>query len=68
MLQKIDDISTMCEKRIITIKNLKSIKHKDIILVPKQPSCGAPQPNKAILRKANTIPKVTTNSYSLHSI
>lgn len=59
VLQKIEDISLMCEKRVAAIKNMSTAKQKDIILLPKQPSCGAPQPNKAVLRKANTMSKVS---------
>lgn len=54
----------MCGKRVANLKNVIQKPARPVQpvtpepAVPRQPSIGAPQPNKAVLRKANTIPKV----------
>lgn len=66
MLQRIDDVSLMCDKRIASLKKLtlKPVKPVQTVnpkpALPLQPSGGAPHPLKGVLKKANTIPKVTT--------
>lgn len=54
----------MCEKRIADLKHLATLYRKRTHTelsseLPKQPTGGAPYLNKAVLRKANTISKVS---------
>lgn len=66
MLQRTDDIKLMCDKRISSLNKI-AVKNKRPVqtvipepAVPRQPLVGAPQPTKTFLKKAYTIPKVST--------
>lgn len=62
--QKFEDVLHLCEKRIADLKHLAALYHRRVHTdlsseLPQQPTGGAPYLNKAILRKANTISKVS---------
>lgn len=64
VIQRIDDVSLMCENRIACLNKILTKPLRPIHSVssepgvPRQPQGGAPQPNRAELRRAYTIPKV----------
>lgn len=64
VLQRIDDVMLMCDKRIATLHQLTVKPQRPIQTVnpepavPRQPLGGAPYPNRAVLKKAYTVPKV----------
>lgn len=65
MLQRIEDVSLMCDKRLTSLSKLavKSKRPVQTVIpepaVPRQPLVGAPQPAKTFLKKAYTVPKVS---------
>ncbi|KAJ8986252.1 hypothetical protein NQ317_009960 [Molorchus minor] len=66
VLQRIEDVTLMCNKHITSLNKL-AIKPKRPVqtvvpepAVPRQPQIGAPQPTRAALKKAYTIPKMTS--------
>lgn len=65
MLQRLEDVSLMCNKHITSLNKLASKPKRPVQsvipepAVPRQPQIGAPQPSRAVLKKAFTIPKVS---------
>jgi hypothetical protein len=59
VLQKIDEMSLMCEKRISTLNTLIVPPDKFVseTALPKQPPGGAPHPNKSVIKKTCKISK-----------
>jgi hypothetical protein len=77
VLQRIDDVSMMCEKRMTSLKRLALKLPRPVQTVTpepavpfQQPSCGAPhylhnhhgKTNNKVFKKANTLPKVSVTS------
>ncbi|XP_023310608.1 guanine nucleotide exchange factor DBS isoform X2 [Anoplophora glabripennis] len=66
VLQRIEDVSLMCNKHITSLNKLASKPKRPVQTVipepavPRQPQIGAPQPSRAVLKKASTIPKMTS--------
>ncbi|MCC1963276.1 hypothetical protein KSI60_24765, partial [Salmonella enterica subsp. enterica serovar Indiana] len=56
----------MCNKHITSLNKLASKPKRPVQTVipepavPRQPQIGAPQPSKAVLKKASTIPKMSS--------
>lgn len=69
MLQRIEDVTLMCNKHITSLNKLATKPKRPVQTVipepavPRQPQIGAPQPSRAILKKASTIPKVSNILY-----
>ncbi|XP_049825269.1 guanine nucleotide exchange factor DBS-like isoform X2 [Aethina tumida] len=73
VIQRIDDVSLMCENRIACLNKILTKPLRPIHSVssepgvPRQPQGGAPQPNRAELRRAYTIPKMDSSINHDHS-
>ncbi|KAJ8926822.1 hypothetical protein NQ314_020670 [Rhamnusium bicolor] len=65
VLQRIEDVTLMCNKHITSLNKLAAKPKRPVQTVvpepavPRQPQIGAPQPTRTVLKKANTIPKVS---------
>ncbi|XP_060536985.1 guanine nucleotide exchange factor DBS-like isoform X3 [Cylas formicarius] len=64
VLQRIEDVSLMCDKRVSSLNKI-AVRNKRPVqtvipepAVPRQPLMGAPQPTKAALKKAHTVSKM----------
>ncbi|CAH1103228.1 unnamed protein product [Psylliodes chrysocephalus] len=73
VVQRIEDVTMMCNKRVATLNKLAVKPNRPVQtvtpepVVPRQPGAPAPQHNRAVLKKAFTMPKMSNPENDIES-